>query len=486
MERKLLLASLLVLLPIILLFATTVSAGTTINVNSTLDVINSSDNKCTLREAIIAANTDTASGGVAGECPAGSGTDTIIVPAGTYTLTLAGIEDSALTGDLDITQSVTINGAGVSTIIKQQGTFDRIFEIFSPAQVTLTGMQVQSGNDTSGFGGGGIRNHGTLTLSNVLLIANQSDSEGGSLKNESGASATLNGVSFANNTAPAGGAILNIGVMTVTNATFNYNTAGNAGAIDNGGIITVTNAIFISNTASINNAGSLFNHPSATATLDQVTMAQGTAPTRGGAIENNFGVMTVMNSALYSNTTTGIGGGIYSDGDMTLVNVTLSANSAISATVGQGSGGGIHNENTITLTNTTIANNFATNSGSGIYQHSSAIFTKLKNTIVAYSAGSGNCGGSAVTSLGHNLDSVNTCGFSVTGDITSTDPMLGPLASNGGATSTRALLPGSPAINAGTDSGCPATDQRSFARISPCDIGAFEYVVRLFLPIILK
>ena len=61
----------------------------TITVNSTGDVI-ADDGVCTLREAITAANTDTASGAMGGECIAGSGTDTIDVPAGTYTLALAG------------------------------------------------------------------------------------------------------------------------------------------------------------------------------------------------------------------------------------------------------------------------------------------------------------------------------------------------------------------------------------------------------------
>src|SRR6185369_10973233 len=67
----------------------------------------------------------------------------------------------------------------------------------------------------------------------------------------------------------------------------------------------------------------------------------------------------------------------------------------------------------------------------------------------------------------HNMGTDN-CGLSSTAN-----PLLGPLASNGGPTDTRALSSSSPAINAG--SGCPATDQRGAARVSTCDIGAYEY-----------
>jgi hypothetical protein len=54
------------------------------------------------------------------------------------------------------------------------------------------------------------------------------------------------------------------------------------------------------------------------------------------------------------------------------------------------------------------------------------------------------------------------------------DPMLGPLARNGGPTRTMALLPGSPAIDAGTSRGAPPTDQRGQPRGTPPDIGAYE------------
>jgi hypothetical protein len=94
------------------------------------------------------------------------------------------------------------------------------------------------------------------------------------------------------------------------------------------------------------------------------------------------------------------------------------------------------------------------------------------------SSGNGNCTGShPITSEGHNLEDTDTCGLTGPGDLRNTDPKLGPLADNGGLTQTQALLPGSPAIDAGsTDCPPPATDQRGVSRPQgpACDIGAFE------------
>ena len=99
------------------------------------------------------------------------------------------------------------------------------------------------------------------------------------------------------------------------------------------------------------------------------------------------------------------------------------------------------------------------------------------NSIVAgNTADSGsNCSG-GVTSAGHNLDSGVVCGFSAPGDLSSTDPTLGPLQDNGGPTPTHALLADSPAIDAGDPVGCPGTDQRGVRRPqgAGCDIGAVE------------
>src|SRR5262249_30039488 len=104
----------------------------------------------------------------------------------------------------------------------------------------------------------------------------------------------------------------------------------------------------------------------------------------------------------------------------------------------------------------------------------------IRDTIFAGSASNQNCTGSrSIVAEDHNLDSGNTCGLLDPSDLTDTDPMLGPLQDNCGPTMTLALLPGSPAIDAGSPS-CPppSVDQRGTPRPQPsggrCDIGAYE------------
>jgi len=96
------------------------------------------------------------------------------------------------------------------------------------------------------------------------------------------------------------------------------------------------------------------------------------------------------------------------------------------------------------------------------------------NTLLATNA-PGNCSGCG--DGGHNQSSDGSCAFTNVGCMNNTDPKLGPLANNGGPTLTMALLPGSPAIDAGNTALAPATDQRGFPRPAglAADIGAFEY-----------
>ena len=188
----------------------------------------------------------------------------------------------------------------------------------------------------------------------------------------------------------------------------------------------------------------------------------------------NSGTLTLNSSTVSGNYSTFRGGGIYNTGGGTanLNNSTVSENFA-------GRGGGIYNDLTshLTLNNSTVSGNTAPTIGGGILNNGAAT---LKNTIVANSPSSGNCGSEGdfpFTSADHNLSSDGSCGFTATGDLQNTDPMLGPLADNGGPTQTHALLAGSPAIDAGSpDCPPPAADQRGVARPQSvaCDIGAFE------------
>ncbi len=126
----------------------------------------------------------------------------------------------------------------------------------------------------------------------------------------------------------------------------------------------------------------------------------------------------------------------------------------------------------MTLLNSTISGNRAISHAGGIDNWGGTV--TLSNTIVANNLLSGDCWGDIISD-GYNLDSDNTCNLTATGDITNTDPLLGPLQNNGGPTETHALLGGSPAINTSSPA-CPATDQRGVFRSDGlCDTGAYEF-----------
>ncbi len=215
--------------------------------------------------------------------------------------------------------------------------------------------------------------------------------------------------------------------------------------------------------------GGIFSQGSALI-LTNSTVSGNTA-FHGGGIWNS-GMVTLNSSTVSGNSASGgIGGGIVNVGigTLTLNNSTVSGNS-----IPSGGGGGIFNfGGTVTLNNSTVNDNSG-GSGGGIYIYSGA--ASLKNTIVANSSSGGNCAGS-ITSLGHNLSSDATCAFAGPGDLNNTNPLLGPLANNGGPTETHALLAGSPAIDAVPLASCTvSTDQRGVSRPqgAACDIGAYE------------
>jgi CSLREA domain-containing protein len=202
-------------------------------------------------------------------------------------------------------------------------------------------------------------------------------------------------------------------------------------------------------------------------TLINVTVSGNHAQAGGGIASN--GLLSVLGSTISGNVaTTGagsIGGGIVvAAGTTTLRNTTVSGNRATDVDGTSSEGGGILVAQGILDTqNVTIAGNSA-NSGGGIFVVQGSV--TLASTLLAGNT-PGSCGG-ASPGGDHSLSS-DACGtFAVA------NPLLGPLANNGGPTNTHALLAGSPAIDGGAN--CPSTDQRGVARHGPCDIGAYEFV----------
>jgi CSLREA domain-containing protein len=214
----------------------------------------------------------------------------------------------------------------------------------------------------------------------------------------------------------------------------------------------------------------------------------------GGGIYNE-GMLTLIDSTVSNNRATLFGGGIENEGGGTLTarNVTVSSNFANSD-----SGGIDNNIGTVLLANSTVTANTADadaaggGNGGGILDFGAGVF-ELRNTIVANNSdatGDGtvapDCVG-APTSLGHNLiGNSSNCGWvAATGDVLDMPANLGPLASNGGPAFTHALLPGSLALDAGDPAApgsgansCETTDERGVSRTlgGPCDIGAYELV----------
>jgi len=244
----------------------------------------------------------------------------------------------------------------------------------------------------------------------------------------------------------------------------------------------------------------IFTVPSgATVTLSGLTISKGWR-TQGADISNS-GTLTVNNATISGGWNGGnaVGGGIYNDGTLTLNSSTVIGNngdsgggiyndgmlalnnSTVSANVGDG--GGIYNDGTATLNNSTISNNSTVWGGGGGVLNGGTLHTR--NTIIAGNTFDSDIGllpddlAGDLGSLGHNLIG-NTSGGSGfrtdLGDKLNVDPLLGPLQDNGGPTFTYALLPGSPALDAGDNKDAPLFDQRGFARIvnGTIDIGAYE------------
>jgi CSLREA domain-containing protein len=270
-----------------------ITLGNTINVNSLADVA-ANDGVCTLREAITAANTNTASGAAAGECAAGSvtGRDSIeITVDGTITLTSA---LPAISSDVLIAghgaSALSVNGAGIT------GVFDIASGISTIADLTITGGQ-------SGSTGGGITNAGDLTVTLSTITGNSS---------------------------PNGGGIFNanIGTLTVTLSTISGNAASNTGGgISNDGTLTVDRSTIRGNTAQFSGGGiSNSNLLTATVAVTNSTISGNTSRAGGGI--DNFGTVAVTNSTISQNAASIGGGGIFANGTETLVNDIVAGNTA--------------------------------------------------------------------------------------------------------------------------------------------------------------
>ena len=282
-----------------------------------------------------------------------------------------------------------------------------------------------------------------------------------------------------------GGAIDNSDTLIITDTQIigNY-AADDCGGIYNSGMMTLTRVTIEGNEAT--NGGGICVRSGDSALINESSIRNNIASVNGGGIYiSTNSTLTLTNSTIYSNTAVQAGG-IFNDGGMaTVSNSTISGNRADQDSA-------IMQIGTITptmlLEHVTIVSNTAvlTDTAIGIYTGTITI----SNSIIANNA-TANCvvSGGMLLSGGYNLEDGDSCGLSAAGDITNTNPMLGPLADNGGPTWTYALSLGSPAIDVIPTGLCTAAaDQRGEKRPSGsgCDSGAYERQFQIYLPIIMK
>ena len=274
----------LILLTALLVHPSSVRADSTITVNRTFDTI-VHDGDCTLREAILNANTD--SDTTSGDCLAGSGNDTIVFDSGlgVNTITLG----STLPNIVDV-DGLTINGDNRITLSGNDSV--RVLYVSSGALLTLQNISVTHGSTTQG---GGLYNDGGTVIISHSVFSNNSASNGG------------------------GGVMNNGGTLTITNSTFSSNSAtSDGGGVANGGALTITNSTFSNNSA--NYGGGVMNN-SATATILNSTFSGNSATLGGGGVATNYGgatppTTTIRNTILANSVS---GGDCYTYGTGTLI-----------------------------------------------------------------------------------------------------------------------------------------------------------------------
>jgi hypothetical protein len=358
-------------------------------------------------------------------------------------------------GPITVTRSITISGRGASNLRISGGSSGPIFDtaVGSKPGAKISGLKL-AGTTNTGFGGA-IYNTGILSIDNCVISGNTADF-GGGIHNQGG-------------------------VITIDACTITQNTANAGGALSNqGGTVTVNNSTISSNTATSQNGGG-------------ITTFGSDCPSSSGTEAFLF----VNNSTLTGNSVqgNGLGGGLCNSlsGFAQLVNCTVTSNSSPIA------GGGIDTNScaiTFVISCTVTGNTCGTGAvGAGGVDNLSAEpgTVTLYNNIIAGNTGLGDCNGSlvngvpTVTSGGHNLIQSPTFGFpAAASDIIGLDPLLLPLADNGGPTQTQALSCGSPALDAGDDSALGLStfltgDQRGLPRKAGVhvDIGAYELQIQM-------
>lgn len=257
----------------------------------------------------------------------------------------------------------------------------------------------------------------------------------------------------------ASSSTLTVSGITLTNG----NTSGNGGALNFAyfGILNLTD-VAIQNSHAQSFGGGIYKN-SGSLNIDHSTISGNSAGGFGGGFSINYPSVSLVDCTISGNSANGFGGGFYGrtgSNSLTIRNSTISGNSA-----GSTGGGFLLNKSNVVLTNSIVANNTAPTDA----EFDGATQTATPTNVTA---------NFSLIEGGYSVSGT----FSGANNIFGQDPKLGPLTNNGGPTQTLALLPGSPAIDAGENSTCETTDQRGQSRpydgdkngSAICDMGAFE------------
>lgn len=476
----------------------------TITVNTANDELNG-NGECALREAIVNANNNNTSGST--DCAAGEAPpvqdEIVFDPAldGTaISLSIPGTgEEAAMTGDLDITEELIVSGNGSAATVIDADGIDRVFQAFA-----ITGIRdvtVQGGIGVLGAGIAGVDTN--VALVDCVVRDNEIDGSGSPIMAFGG-----------------GGIGMVAGALLLQRCTVTDNVVREGAA---GGGVLMTDEMFLGGATA-----EIFIAVDSRIIGNRVENATGNGGGGGLALSPSLNTVELRRTEVSGNSVSAEGGEargggvLLGDGPYELRNTTISGNS-VTGNV-RAAGGGVFVDPTFGggvvpdrfIHNSTITDNRANESmggvafGGGLAVGSGALTVLVSNTIVAGNDAGGSaddCSGE-LASLGYVLLGSNAgCSFGPTpsasgmgdqvGDVAGggepIDPMLAPLADNGGPTRTHAPIEGSPAIDAGNPNPvmaamppvCEPGDQRGEPRPADgdgdggavCDIGAFEGVV---------
>ena len=432
---------------------------------------------CTIREALIHA----------GELP---GMESVLLGATDYQLEL---------GELLLDSDVHFEGEGTITAAPNS----RILHITEGASVEILGLTLSGGHpqteefecgggifnegaaiivnvtveDSTATIGGGICNYGTTVLSHILLSGNTAELDGGGLANYGDAQMDLSTVR--SNHATNGGGLYNSMFLSVETSLIEDNRVSDnefraslGGGLYNHAHLSVARTVIRGNEASCSECAAgagIYNAGGATflqSTIDSNVALHGAGIT-------NTNELVLDRSTVSRNRYNAITN--FEIGTIEIVNSTISSNLAGTSRPEQAGVGGIVSFGTVSIESSTIADNGRTLDDAGGLQQWSLRPVTIRNSILVRNGL--NCQVQFSASAGNNVADDSSCGEPVMPIVTDrwgVDPLLMPLADNGGVTETHALQPDSPAIDFGAD--CPDRDQRGFPRpaLLACDSGSYE------------